>query len=137
MSEDRGKLRISNADRNEAVAHLRRALDEGRLDLSEFDDRSRAVYESKTNAELDLVFDDLPIERGKELRPAGDTGQAESKPRGVPPSLHGLIWIGLPLTAIWAISSISAGEFTYYWPIWPVGILTAIVLAQWLTGDID
>ncbi|WP_460538924.1 DUF1707 SHOCT-like domain-containing protein [Glycomyces halotolerans] len=153
MSEDRGRLRISNADRDEAVALLKRALDEGRLELSEFDERTRAVYGAKTNAELDLVFDDLPFGRTDDRSPSTFDAPADDRAereqdghghvhhrhghRGLPSSLHGLVWVAVPTITIWLLSSIVSGEVQYFWPAWPVGIMAAIFLAQWLTGDRD
>lgn len=151
MSDDRGRLRISNDDRDQAIARLQRALDEGRINLSEFDDRSRGVYEAKTNAELDVIFDDLPMDRAQDRsvhtidltdqerqereRAAQERVKGGKSGTRLPDSLHGLVWVAVPTISIWLISSIASGELLYFWPAWPVGIMIAIVLAQWLTGD--
>lgn len=144
MSEDRRRLRISNADRDGAIARLQRSLDEGRLDLSEFDERARTVYEAKTQAELDLLFSDLPDDRTEEA--AVQPAQApRARPervidrirRNVPSSFHPLIIVGFITVTIWLISSVSAGELQNFWPAWPLGILTAIAIATWITGDDD
>lgn len=148
MSDDRGRLRISNDDRDQAIANLQRALDEGRIDLSEFDERSKNVYAAKTNAELDVIFDDLPLDRAADrsvntidLTPEERDKREEatqervSGGRGMPGQLHALIWVAVPTISIWLISSIASGEVQYFWPVWPVGIMTAIFLASWLTGD--
>ena len=148
MSEDRGKLRISNADRDEAVALLKQALDEGRLELSEFDVRSQAVYEAKTNAELDLIFDDLPVTRAESgaLELAAAEGAVETeqrRKRSVPGALHALVWVGSVTTAIWFVSNINSGdpEWGNFWPAYPMSILLAITIAQLITsrwgGDDD
>ncbi|GAB3646423.1 DUF1707 SHOCT-like domain-containing protein [Glycomyces tarimensis] len=155
MSEDRGKLRISNADRDEAVALLKQALDEGRLDLSEFDTRSQAVYEAKTNAELDLIFDDLPFglvnDRALE-RPGGtadESGRGRSPhdeaaggksgtKRGAPETIHWLIWVGTITTTIYLVSNLTSGDPDWgnFWPAFPIGILLAITIASWLSGRV-
>ncbi|GAA1677721.1 hypothetical protein GCM10009830_25830 [Glycomyces endophyticus] len=151
MTEDQGRLRISNDDRDEAIAQLRAALDEGRIDLGEFDERSMAAYNAKTNAELDLIFEDLPGGRPKvgEVVPAQEAAApaAAAPParRGNPlkrlPALQGLITVGLITTGVWFATWIGSGEMPYFWPIWPIlglGIATVLqVVNLGFGGDDD
>lgn len=65
-----GNVRASDADRDHAAAILREATAEGRLDLSELDERLTTVYQSKTYMELDLAIRDLPRTTGA-ARPSG------------------------------------------------------------------
>lgn len=141
MTEDHGKLRISNADRDQAIAQLQAALDEGRIDLAEFDERAKTAYEAKTNAELDLIFDDLPGGRPKEgeVVPAEPAEAPErDHPRGPRfhqlPALRGLVTVGFITTSIWAVSSISSGEWGYFWPIWPILGLSIATVMQLVNG---
>lgn len=53
-------LRISDAERNKAVAFLRHHCGEGRLTLDEFSDRVGLVFEAMTAADLEAVTRDLP-----------------------------------------------------------------------------
>ncbi|WP_153024496.1 DUF1707 SHOCT-like domain-containing protein [Glycomyces albidus] len=145
MTDDR--LRISNADRDLAIQQLQAALDEGRIDLAEFDERAKAVYGAKTNAELDIVFEDLPGGRPKAgevatastsavdapAEPARAASSAPDKPRGIRlkdvPALRGLVTVGLICTGVWFATWIGTGEPTYFWPIWPIlglGIATIV-----------
>ncbi|MDA1359224.1 DUF1707 domain-containing protein [Glycomyces luteolus] len=152
MTEDHGKLRISNADRDRAIAQLQAALDEGRIDLAEFDERAKTAYEAKTNAELDLIFDDLPGGRPKEgevavAEPAeapahGPHGASHGRPPWMHrfPALRGLITVGAITTGIWAATWIGSGEPTYFWPIWPIlglGIATIMQVVGGGWGDED
>ena len=57
---DRSYLRISDADRSAAAERLRVAVDEGRLDLTEYDTRLRSAYAATTYGELEPVTADLP-----------------------------------------------------------------------------
>ncbi|MFG3339540.1 DUF1707 domain-containing protein [Glycomyces sp. NPDC048151] len=57
-------VRISNAERDAVVRRLHAATEEGRLELDEFAERSRRVYEAKTYAEVERLLTDLPEERG-------------------------------------------------------------------------
>jgi len=151
VTDDHGKLRISNADRDKAIEQLQAALDEGRIDLAEFDERAKGAYEAKTNAELDLIFDDLPGGRPKEAEVVPvDGAQAPEYAHGSPrgsrhgfhrlPALKGLVTVGAITTAIWAASSIGTGEWQYFWPIWPIlglGIATVMQLVNFGGGDDD
>ncbi|MEU5155016.1 DUF1707 domain-containing protein [Glycomyces sp. NPDC021274] len=139
MTEDHGKLRISNADRELAIAQLQAALDEGRIDLVEFDERAKTAYEAKTNAELDLIFDDLPGGRPKEgevvpAGPAAVNAKAERAPRGnwlhEVPALRALILVGGICTLIWLAGAVSSGEFGGFWPIWPIMGLSIATFVQ-------
>ncbi|SDT24959.1 DUF1707 SHOCT-like domain-containing protein [Microlunatus soli] len=51
--------RASDAERETAAEHLRTAVADGRLDLTELDERLTAVYQAKTRAELATVTHDL------------------------------------------------------------------------------
>lgn len=145
MTEDHGKLRISHADRDKAIARLQAALDEGRIDLVEFDERAKTAYEAKTNAELDLIFDDLPGGRPNEAEvvPAAPAEAPAQSPHGHPhggppwlhrfPALRGLVTVGAITTGIWVATWIGNGEPTYFWPIWPIlglGIATVMQLVN-------
>src|ERR671918_290326 len=57
---DRSYIRISDADRAAAAERLRIAVDEGRLDLTEYDARLRSAYAATTYGELRPITADLP-----------------------------------------------------------------------------
>jgi hypothetical protein len=54
------EMRASDADRERVAEQLRTAAAEGRLDLSELDERLAIVYAARTYAELEPVTADLP-----------------------------------------------------------------------------
>jgi class 3 adenylate cyclase len=54
-------VRISDAERNQAVELLRHHCAEGRITLDEFSDRVGDVFEARTTADLELVTRDLPV----------------------------------------------------------------------------
>ncbi|GAA1874505.1 DUF1707 domain-containing protein [Pseudonocardia ailaonensis] len=60
MDSDRGHLRISDADREAAAQRLHAAMGEGRITLTELEERLDAVYAAKTFAELEPPLADLP-----------------------------------------------------------------------------
>lgn len=57
---DPASLRVSDEERSAVAAQLQDSLDAGRIDLSEFDDRTRAVYTAATYDELNRLIGDLP-----------------------------------------------------------------------------
>jgi len=60
VDTDRGKIRISDADREAAAQRLHAALGEGRITLAELEERLDVVYAAKTVAELEPPLADLP-----------------------------------------------------------------------------
>src|SRR5580658_618949 len=58
--QDPASLRASDKDRESAAEVLREAAGEGRLSMTELDERLDAVYGAKTYAELEPVIRDLP-----------------------------------------------------------------------------
>lgn len=55
-----GELRAGDADREAVAEVLRTALGEGRLELTEVDERLARVYAARTYAELEPLVADLP-----------------------------------------------------------------------------
>lgn len=60
MTDDLPELRASDADRERVAEVLRDALAEGRLDMTEFEERLDATYQARTYGELTPITRDLP-----------------------------------------------------------------------------
>lgn len=56
----RGDLRVSDAERDRAVAELSGHFQTGRLTQEEFEDRSGRALQARTGSELSGLFTDLP-----------------------------------------------------------------------------
>ena len=56
----RGAIRVSDAERDQAVAELSEHYQAGRLTLEEFDDRSKVALQARTGSDLSALFTDLP-----------------------------------------------------------------------------
>ena len=56
----RGAIRVSDAERDAAVAELSQHYQQGRLTVEEFDERSGQAFAAKTGDELHALFVDLP-----------------------------------------------------------------------------
>ncbi|MFG1926246.1 DUF1707 domain-containing protein [Cryptosporangium sp. NPDC048952] len=131
-------LRVGDAERQVVVSRLKSALDEGRLDLTEFDERAALAYAAKTEADLVPLTADLPAQPGNTPRPpvAGGEAPVPAK-RRLGDSEATWLRIGIILTGIWAITSITRGEFVFFWPIFPLGIWGLFILGNRLTGRRD
>jgi len=56
----RGAIRVSDAERDQAVSELGEHFQSGRLTLEEFDERSNLALRAKTGNDLVALFTDLP-----------------------------------------------------------------------------
>jgi hypothetical protein len=143
MLGDMGRegMRAGDGDRKAVADQLKTALDEGRLDLSEYDERLQKTYAAKTFADLDGLLDDLPgtvPPQHSQVQPA-----AEPAPPANPPAAQGAgagqwaRWTGpyggafLVCVVIWAVTCISAGHLVYFWPVWMLIPILLGVGGQW------
>lgn len=137
----RDEMRAGDADRKVVADQLKAALDEGRLDLSEYDERIQRAYGAKTFGDLNGLLDDLPgtvpVARSQ-IQPA--TAPAAPVPQGV---TGGQVarWVGpyggvfVVCVLIWGITSVAAGQLAYFWPVWLLIPLVFGVFGQWFGHD--
>ncbi|HZE39926.1 MAG TPA: DUF1707 domain-containing protein [Stackebrandtia sp.] len=144
-----GDKRASDADRQAVADRLRVAQNEGRLDLSEYDERLQQAYGAKTYAELDALIADIPGVASV------SKSQVEPAPPPTPPSegrgdrwerrrdrrrdrrrtLTG-IWSGfgsifIITNGIWLLQWVTSDHLRPpgYWPIWVWGIIAVLSFA--------
>lgn len=146
---EQGGMRAADADREATAERLRVALEEGRLDLHEYDERLVRAYGAKTYAELDAVLADLPgpapAQRAA-VAPAtppdppvpGGGGKAVDTGRGDGWLLE--VWspwlrVAGILTVIWLISSVGSGDMEHFWPAWVLGPWGVLLLLRTVGGD--
>jgi hypothetical protein len=134
----RDEMRAADADRQTVADALKSALDEGRLDLHEYDERLQRAYAAKTYGELDVLLDDLPAavlaQRVAPGVPAAPPVRDDMTRRWL---LH--VWSSyVPTvaitTAIWVISSLAASELLYFWPMWVAGPWGLVLIWQTVAG---
>jgi hypothetical protein len=122
-------LRIGHSEREAVVDHLSGALADGRLDIVEYDERVRQVYVAKTHAELAPITADLPA-------PPPPPPPAPPKPGlierlDLSPAVSGWLAMSVLLSALWLLGFLRGGGDTQgFWPIYPIGIYGAVILAQ-------
>ncbi|WP_051462878.1 DUF1707 SHOCT-like domain-containing protein [Haloglycomyces albus] len=159
MSTDPGKYRISDREREQAVELLNSATTEGRLTIGEFDTRSAQVYEAQTRAELDLIFDDLPVElpgaqgvvHANDHRPLEGSyvekrdgkvtrdgevvaDQDDTKSLSFIEALHPFLWVGSITTSVWLATWVVSGSMSAFWPAFPMAVLLAVGVVRYITG---
>ena len=99
---DRGLMRVSDGDRDQAAQVLREAAGQGRISMDELDERLELAYAAKTYADLAAITRDLPQE-GAVLSPAGGTAPA-SRTGGTPGSKFSLaILSGARRAGAWVV----------------------------------
>jgi hypothetical protein len=149
--QGRDGMRAADGDRQVVAERLRVAVDEGRLSLSEYDERLHEAYAARTYGELDAVLADLPGPRVGEVAVPDGTG--DRSPDRVPPAVPGSgegrrsvtaewlweVWepylkvVGIVL-AVWTVASVLSGEALYFWPGWVAGPWGAVVLVRTVGG---
>jgi hypothetical protein len=132
----RDEMRAGDADRQAVADRLKTALDEGRLDLNEYDERLQKTYAAKTYADLDMLLGDLPgtVPPQRAQVAAYPPPHPATPPAPAPADRphNAASWIGpyggvvAVCIIIWAISSISSHHLTYFWPVW---LLIPLVLS--------
>jgi hypothetical protein len=139
--DPREEMRAADADREAVAERLRGALNEGRLDLHEYDERLQRAYTAKTYGDLDRLLADLPatvpVERSQ-LMPAAGASTLVHYPDATRrwlvetwDSYFGTVAI---CVAIWAAIAVMSGELMYFWPGWVALPWGAVLVVATVTG---
>jgi hypothetical protein len=145
----RDEMRAADADRQAVADQLKAALDEGRLDLHEYDERLQQAYAAKTYGDLRPLLDDLPSAAVPVPAPRRPSGSIATAGVGASDAQLARRWVlevwssWIPVvgitTAIWLISSIASSELIGFWPIWVAGpwgvVLVFVTLAGLASGE--
>jgi hypothetical protein len=146
MGMDLGEMRAADADRERVAERLRIALDEGRLNLQEYDERLREAYVAKTYAELDKLLVDLPgvtpvsqsqvavPGTGAVAQPGPDGRYSDATRRWLAEMWSGWTRVVAICVAIWAISAVASGDLSNFWPVWVAGPWGAVLLFRSIDG---
>ncbi len=135
----RDEMRAADSDRQAVADKLKKALDEGRLDLAEYDERLQQAYAAKTYGDLEGLLDDIPgTPRAADLAPrtAAPLPVAKSERAGqlVKAWLGGFGGIFVIGSVIWLITSITTGNLQYFWPVWLLIPMAMGALGRWRRG---
>jgi hypothetical protein len=128
----REEMRAADSDRQAVADRLKVALDEGRIDLHEYDERLQRAYAAKTYGDLDPLLADLPV-------PALPDPRRQRAADHVTRRWLMQLWSGyVPVvsitTGIWLVSAIASRDLIYFWPIWVAGPWGIVLLWQTVSG---
>lgn len=131
-------MRAGDADRQAVADKLRGALDEGRLDLHEYDERLQQAYAAKTYGDLDRLLADLPGtvpgERAQVVPVQPAEVYAGATRRWLAETWDGYFGVVAVCVAIWAVISVMASDVIYFWPGWVAGPWGAVLLVTTVAG---
>ena len=132
-------MRASDRDRQQVVDRLRGGLEEGRLSMDEFTDRTGLAFHAVTYGDLAPLCADLPA--------AGPVIAASLAPAAAPSAVssRGGYLAGLPVVlkvlwttwlvavsvnvVVWALVTDPAGRLSDPWPLWVAGPYGAVLVA--------
>ena len=120
------RMRTSDAEREQLAVILRAAMAEGRLDLTEGEERLARAYAAVYRDELAPLTADLPDGGRRALR---DTPQARSATRrSLIRHANIVVSISMILTGVWILSGAH-----FFWPVFPIGFLVMGLIrhARW------
>jgi hypothetical protein len=129
MSTESGRVRSSDAEREEYAALVREAVGEGRLTLAEGDERLAAIYATRFRDELRPLIADLPsgARADAEVTAAGrrsphDRPQWQGRRWEGPPPPHAfarhltaVVFVSAALVGLWVLSGTH-----FFWPAIPL-----------------
>ncbi|MDA3644814.1 DUF1707 domain-containing protein [Saccharopolyspora indica] len=130
---DSGAMRASDGDREAVAQRLRAALDEGRLTLPEYDERLQQAFAATTYGELAPLTSDLP--EAAPPKPSKQVAKREKRKRKQIKEWRDWGGTGVILVGIWLVTSIASGAATFFWPMIPLGIWAAVILADLVFGS--
>ena len=126
----RDDIRISDADRDQAVSELSEHFQRGRITQDEFDERSSLAMQARTGADLGPLFTDLPP-RPSVAVPSSPWPDPVPGSYSTQPAVRhfplGRFILALVVLSIISGNVVSIGHVTFGWLI-PVIVLAFIFL---------
>jgi hypothetical protein len=110
------RLRTSDAEREETAEILRAAMAEGRLDLTEGEERLAGAYAAKFRDELAPLTADLPF-GGRQALARTPAARAATR-RSLSRHAGFILILAGVLTGVWMLSNA-----TFFWPVIPLTFL--------------
>ncbi len=114
-------VRLSEPEREQAIASLSDHFAQGRMTLDDFHQRVDQVLRATTRDQLGTVLFDVPTDVGAPAPIAvrSDVTRARDPLEAAP-------WAPWAVTAviclvIWLATSLAAGAALYFWPVWVIG----------------
>lgn len=139
------RMRAADTDRERVAEQLRSAHAEGRLDLTEYDQRVQQAWAARTYGELEVLTADLPQARppaASQTRPDvrqphcqhRQHGHGHPHGRGRRAAVAAWATASVVNLVIWAIVSLTTLSWVYPWWVWVAGPWGAVLLMGRLSG---
>ncbi len=124
-----GRLRVSDADRDRAIAELSEHYQAGRLTTEEFEDRTGRALQARTTADLTALFTDLP-RREAPMTGATATSAANTAPASPAKSWPARVPVApVTILAVVAVLALLGGHLFHIAWVPVVAIIVVRVLA--------
>ncbi|MFD3403404.1 DUF1707 domain-containing protein [Kribbella sp. NPDC058693] len=120
------RVRIGDAERDQAVSLLSDHFVAGRLTQAEFEERSEQATRSRYNDELDPLFDDLPTSMDLQVAQRGPAG-VRRRPGPPPPILMLMPFLMLGLV----ISSLALAAPWLLWGVFWIVLISGMSKRRW------
>ncbi|TKK74686.1 DUF1707 domain-containing protein [Kribbella jiaozuonensis] len=120
------RVRIGDAERDQAVSLLSDHFVAGRLTQAEFEERSEQATRSRYNDELDPLFDDLPTSTDLQVAQRGPAG-VRRRPGPPPPILMLMPFLMLGLV----ISSLALAAPWLLWGVFWIVLISGMSKRRW------
>lgn len=127
------RIRATNAERENVVERLGRALSEGCVDATEFEDRAGRALAATTRGDLAHLVEDLPPDRPPRATAAArDAAHRHPALRAVT-----TLWMIVCTVSIgaWVLLGLAMSDFASPWWIWVVGPTGAALTMLWFNAD--
>lgn len=125
VGDRRPELRIGDVERRAVDSRLQQAHAEGRITLSEYDERAAQCWAARSQAELDVLTADLPPDTTTQAAPAvaaPERAPQRARAKGIGNTLGGLAVVGVLVYA--GISVVGAGDGVAVFGKRPVTVTT-------------
>ena len=124
-----GSLRVSDADRDRAIAELSEHYQAGRLTTEEFEDRTGRALQARTTADLAALFTDLP-RREAPMTGATATSAASTAPASPAKSWPARVPVApVTILAVVAVLALLSGHLFHIAWVPVVAIIVVRLLA--------
>jgi hypothetical protein len=125
-------MRAADADRERVAEQLRSAYADGRLDLTEYDQRVQQAWAARTYDDLDALTVDLPQARPSTPKVSSEVRQPHSQCGSGRVTVTAWASASLINLMIWVVVCLSTLSWIYPWWIWVAGPWGAVLLARWV-----
>lgn len=119
MTDDQNHYLASDRERQQVVDQLQSAVEEGRLTVSAFDERSKNAYAATTHTELARLTSDLPATDENTRQVQRDS---RSDRHNWLVQRRGVLGMSAFMILLWGVSCLATGSLIFFWPILPIGL---------------